>query len=105
MTPEETENEVSVQVKQINKTLRMHIVANLLYKRVSRLYTKLSLASPKTPECVMNALYEKGVAFQRILWDELEYDTAKEVYDEMQNVMNDYEQLITTTKINYITEV
>ena len=50
MTPEETENEVSVQVKQINKTLRMHIVANLLYKRVSRLYTKLSLASPKPPD-------------------------------------------------------
>lgn len=105
MTPEETENEVSVQVKQINKTLRMHIVANLLYKRVSRLYTKLSLARPKPPECVMNALYEKCVALQRMLWDELEYDTAKVVYDEMQRAVNNFEQLVATTKINYITEV
>lgn len=90
---------------QVDKTLRMHIVANLLYKRVSRLYRKLTLARPKPPECVINALYEKCVDLQRILWDELEYDTAKVVYDERQNIMNAYEQFVETTKINYITEV
>lgn len=105
-----------MQVDQIDKTIRMHIVANLLYKRVSRLYMKLSLARPKPPEPVLNALYEQCVALQRMLWDEMEsfkgtlwyemdYDKAKEVYDEMQNVMNAYEQFITTTKIHYITEV
>lgn len=94
-----------MQVDQIDKTLRMHIVANLLYKRVSRLYMKLSLARPQPPENVMNALYEKCVALQRVLWDEMEYDKAKIVYDEMQRAMNAYEQFVETTIINYITEV
>lgn len=94
-----------MQVDQIDKTIRTHIVANMLYKRVSRLYTKLAMASPNPPESVMNALYEKGVALQRILWDEMDYDRAKVVYDEMQNVMNAYEQFVETTKIHYITEV
>lgn len=94
-----------MQVDQIDKTLRMHIVANLLYKRVSRLYMKLSLARPQPPESVMNALYEKCVALQRMLWDEMEYNRAKVVYDEMQRAMNAYEQFVETTIINYITEV
>lgn len=90
---------------QIDKTLRMHIVANLLYKRVSRLYTKLSLARPKPPEPVINALYEKCVDLQRILWDELEYERAKVVYEEiqeeMQKAMYNFEQYLeTTTTIN-----
>ena len=94
-----------MQVDQVDKTIRIHIVTNLLYKRVSRLYTKLSLARPKPPEHVMNALYDKCVALQRIFWDEMEYDRAKVLYDEMQHIMNAYEQFIATTKINYITEV
>ena len=84
---------------QVDKTLRMHIVANLLYKRVSRLYMKLTLARPKPPECVINALYEKCVDLRRILWDELEYDTAKVVYDEMQRAMSNFEQYMETGKL------
>ena len=94
-----------MQVDQVDKTMRTHIVANLLYKRVSRLYMKLSLARPKPPESVMNALYEQCVALQRTLWEEMDYDMAKIFYDEMQNIMNAYEQFVETTKINYITEV
>lgn len=82
-----------------DEILRQHRVIFILHKRTSRLYDKLAAAGPKPPAYVLNALYDKCMALQKILWDKIETQKVKTVYDKMQKAVTITQHYQATSKL------